>query len=191
MANHAERIDARVTIVTLMLREDHQKLKQLFDRFHESTAQNERRSIVTEALGALEVQATLEEELIYPAWRERLDEQDVMDEALEEHHVIHLLITELKTMSPWDARSDAKFTVLSEHVKRHMKEEEGKIFPQAEQAVLDWEQLTKQVLQRRQTLEHKELWLFGVPVAFNIGGTACSTRAVHPADRTALKRGIG
>lgn len=178
MANHAERIDARVTIVTLMLREDHQKLQQLFDQFHETTNTNEKRNIVTETLAALEVHATLEEELIYPTWRECLDEQDVMDEALEEHHVIHLLIKELKTMRPWDARYDAKFTVLSEHVKRHMKEEERKIFPRAEQVDLNWERLTKQVLQRRQSLEHKELWLFGMPVLFNARETACTTRAV-------------
>ena len=178
MANHAERIDARVTIVTLMLREDHQKLKQLFDQFHEAATINEKRSIVTEALTALEVHATLEEELIYPAWQERLGEQCLWDEALQEHHVIRLLIKELKTMSPSDARYDAKFTVLSEHVKRHMKEEEGKIFPQAEKADLDWEPLTRQVLQRRQSLEHKELWLCGVPVLFNTRETACSTRAV-------------
>ena len=35
--------------------------------------------------------------LIYPTIRQHLDEVDVMDEALEEHHVAHVLINELKT----------------------------------------------------------------------------------------------
>ena len=128
---------------------------------------NEKRDIVTAALAALEVHATLEEELIYPAWREHVDEQDLMDEAREEHHVVHLLIKELKNMDPEDERYDAKFTVLREQVQHHMKEEEGKMFPRAEKADLDWERLTKHVMQRRQSLEQKPLWLLGVPVIVN------------------------
>jgi hypothetical protein len=31
MANHAQTIEARVTLITLMLREDHQKVRQLLD----------------------------------------------------------------------------------------------------------------------------------------------------------------
>ncbi|MEO5631261.1 MAG: hemerythrin domain-containing protein [Nitrospiraceae bacterium] len=84
MANHAQTIEARVILITLMLREDHQKGRQLFDQFDESTNQNEKRDIVTAALAALEVHATLEEELIYPAWREHMDEQELMDEVREE-----------------------------------------------------------------------------------------------------------
>ena len=45
MANHAQTIEARVTLITLMLREDHQKGRQLFDQFDESTNQNEKRRL--------------------------------------------------------------------------------------------------------------------------------------------------
>ena len=54
-----------------------------------------------------------------------------MDEALEEHHVVHLLIAELKKMKPNSEGFDAKFTVLGESVKRHIKEEEGEMLPKA------------------------------------------------------------
>ena len=37
MANHENAIDARGTFITLMLREDHQKLKELFDQFGKTT----------------------------------------------------------------------------------------------------------------------------------------------------------
>ena len=66
MANHENAIDARATFITLMLREDHQKLKELFDQFGKTTNKSEKRNIVTAAIAALEVHATLEEELIYP-----------------------------------------------------------------------------------------------------------------------------
>jgi hemerythrin superfamily protein len=170
MANHGNTIDARATLVTLMLREDHQKLKQLFDQFNESTNRREKLDIVTAAITALEVHATLEEELIHPAWKEDVDEQS-LTEALAQHHVVDLLIEELKKMDPEDERYNAKFIVLSEHVTHHIKEEEEKIFPQAEKANLDWDRLTKQVIERRQRLERKTLWLLGVPVIVSSRGT--------------------
>jgi len=164
MANHGNAIDARETLITLMLREDHQKVNQLFDQFSETTNQNEKRDIVTAVIETLEVHEKLEEELIYPAWQEHVDEQSLMDKALEEHRVVHLLIKELKNQDPENARYNASFRVLRRTIEHHIKEEEGKIFPQAKKADLDWERLTKQVMQWRQSLDQKPLWLLGVPV---------------------------
>ena len=178
MANHENAIDARGTFITLMLREDHQKLKELFDQFGKTTNKNEKRNIVTAAIAALEVHATLEEELIYPAWQEHVDEHGLTDESLAEHHVVHLLINELKEINPEDERYNAKFTVLSEHVTHHIKEEEGKMFLQAEKADVDWDRLTKHVIERRQSLEQKTLWLLGVPVIVSARETVFATRRV-------------
>lgn len=178
MATHGNTIDARATLITLMLREDHQKVKQLFNQFKESTNTNEKLDIVTAAITALEVHATLEEELIYPAWKEHVDEQSLTDEAFAEHHVAHLLIKELKNTNPEDESYLTKFTTLSEHVTHHIEEEEGKMFRQAEKADLDWDQLTKQVIERRQSLEQKTLWLLGVPVIVSARETVSATRRV-------------
>jgi hemerythrin superfamily protein len=178
MANHAQTIEARATLITLMLREDHQKITQLFDQFDHTTNINEKREIVTTVCAALEVHANLEEKLIYPAWRAHVDEQDLMDEALKEHQGIHVLINALTHMDPEDERYEATCTVLREQVTHHINEEEGKMFPQAEKAELDWERLTTHVVQRRQRLEHKPLWLLGVPVRVSARETGCATRAV-------------
>ena len=55
--------------------------------------------------------AKLEESVIYPAIRNEIDDDKVMDEALEEHHVAHVLLNELKRMKGND-RYEAKFKVL-------------------------------------------------------------------------------
>jgi hemerythrin superfamily protein len=178
MANHESAIDARATFITLMLREDHQKLKELFDQFGTTTNNTDKRDIVTAAIAALEVHATLEEELIYPAWQEYVDEQGLTDEALAEHHAVHVLIKELKEINPEDEGYNAKFTVLSERVKHHIKQEEAKMFPQAEKADLDWDRLTKHVIERRQRLEQKPLWILGVPVIVSARETVAATRGV-------------
>ena len=72
-----------------------------------------------------------------------------MDEALEENHVVHLLIGELKKMRQDDDRFDAKFTVLAENVRHHIKEEEGEMFPQLEESDLDWAYLAEKATEAR------------------------------------------
>jgi hypothetical protein len=79
-----------------------------------------------------------------------------MDEALEEHHVAHTLMNELKRMSPSDDRYDAKFTVLGENIKHHVKEEEGSMFPEAEKADLNWEELAQQAMERKEALKARQ-----------------------------------
>ena len=53
-----------------------------------------------------------------------MKEEDLMDEALEEHHVVHGVIGELKKMKPGDEHYDANVTVLGDLCRHHMKQEE-------------------------------------------------------------------
>jgi hemerythrin superfamily protein len=135
-----------------MLKQDHAKVKELFDQFQEEENSRTKRQIVQETLQELEVHAKLEETLIYPTIRQHMDEEDVMDEALEEHHVAHVLINELKRMSPSDDRYEAKFKVLGESIKHHVKEEEGTMFPKAEDVEVDWEELSQKAIERKEVL---------------------------------------
>ncbi len=141
--------------VTDMLREDHKKVKGLFEEFEHADDTKTKQRIVETALIELGIHAKLEEELIYPAMRSEIDDDDLMDEALEEHHVVHGLIGELKKMKPGDDRYDAKFTVLAENVRHHIKEEESEMFPKAEDCEIDWEALCSQVVKRKEQLMAK------------------------------------
>lgn len=146
---------AQATQVTDMLRKDHKKVKDLFKKFEKTTKAQEKQQIVETALMDLEVHAELEEKLIYPAIRPKMKDEDLMDEALEEHHVVHAVIGELKKMKPGDERYDAKFTVLGELCKHHIKEEEEEMLPKAEKQDIDWESLHEQVMQRKEQLMEK------------------------------------
>ena len=88
-------------------------------------------------LAALEVHTTLEEELFYPAVKQKTDRdgKDLVAEALEEHHVVTTLMAELKGLDPADERYDAKFKVLMETVTHHIEEEEGEMFPEAKEVL--------------------------------------------------------
>ena len=139
-----------------LLREDHQKVKDLFQHF-EGMDSGDKREIVTTTLHELAIHTTVEEEIFYPAARKALEETDeetdLIDEAWEEHHVVKLLAAELKKMRASDKRYDAKFTVLAESVKHHIEEEEGELFPKLEGHLDD--NLGEKMIARKEKLQKR------------------------------------
>jgi hemerythrin superfamily protein len=136
-----------------MLKKDHAKVKQLFEDFEKTRDNRTKKRIMEETLLELEVHAKVEEKLIYPAIRAKIDADKIMDEALEEHHVAHMLINELKRGQDDNGRHEAKFKVLGESIKHHIKEEEGTLFPEAEKADLDWEALEQKARKQKAALK--------------------------------------
>ena len=61
-------------------------------------------------------------------------ESDVL-EAIEEHHVVKVLLRELEDLDAAHERFDAKVTVLMENVRHHVKEEEQELFPEVRDAI--------------------------------------------------------
>jgi hemerythrin-like domain-containing protein len=139
-----------------MLRDDHRKVKQLFDEFEHAEESQAREQIVENTVRQLEVHAALEEEIFYPAAEKQIDQKESIDEAREEHHVVKLLIGELKRMSAEEERYDAKYKVLSESVKHHIEEEESELFPKLE-GKLDAEELGTEMETRKQELQRQPL----------------------------------
>ncbi len=164
-----------------MLQKDHQKVKDLFEQFEQADDARTKRRIMTETIQELEVHAKLEETLVYPAIRRELDDEKVMDEALEEHHVAHVLLNELKRMkgSTTD-RYEAKFKVLGESIKHHVKEEEGTMFPKAEKVDLDWEALAEKAMTRKEALLARQ--------SSGQGRSAKTRRRVHNGGRRGRTR---
>lgn len=133
-----------------MLKEDHTKVKEIFEKFEaEDTPEDEKRTLAEQALTELTIHAELEEKLFYPAVRAKVDDSDLMDEALEEHHVAKLLIKELVDSGLRGERFEAKFIVLAESVKHHIEEEEGEMLPKAQKSGLDFEQLGEQMMEKK------------------------------------------
>jgi hemerythrin superfamily protein len=119
-----------------LLKDDHEKVKKLFDQFEQGKSESARVNAARKAIMELEVHAEIEEKIFYPAFREqsKADDADgVFREATEEHHVQHLLIGELKKMQDDDPEFEAKFTVLAENVRHHIQEEESEMLPEAKE----------------------------------------------------------
>ncbi|NML18824.1 hemerythrin domain-containing protein [Azohydromonas sp. G-1-1-14] len=97
--------------------------------------------------------AQLEEELLYPAARQALGRNDLIEEAKVEHASARDLIKQIQGMDPSEELYDAKVKVLGEYTKHHVQEEENELIPQLQQkGGLDLSALGRQMMTRRQEL---------------------------------------
>jgi hypothetical protein len=134
-----------------ILKRDHDTVKDLFHQFENAKGHAEKKKIVAQALEELKIHAAIEEEIFYPTVRAEL-EKDMMNEADEEHHVAKVLIAELEKMTGTEDHYDAKFTVLSENVRHHIKEEESEMLPVARKLDIDFDALGERLMQRKDQL---------------------------------------
>ena len=140
-----------------LLKDDHRKVKKLFREFEAAgdRAYQTKRRIAEQVFAELEVHSRLEEEIFYPAVAATAnkDGKELVAEGIEEHHVVDVLINELKALEPEDEQFDAKFKVLTENVEHHIEEEEGEMLPDAEKKLgREVEQLGERMQQRREEL---------------------------------------
>ncbi len=134
-----------------LLKEDHDRVQDLFDQFEAAKSRAAKLKIVRAALTELKVHAAIEEELFYPAVRKPVG-KEIMNEADEEHHVAKLLIAELDGMDGSESHFDAKFHVLAENVRHHIKEEEDEMLPKAKGVKVDFEGLAEKMTRRKERL---------------------------------------
>jgi hemerythrin superfamily protein len=138
-----------------LLKADHKKVKGLFKDYEKTDNTREKKKIAGQVFHELEVHSKIEEEIFYPAYRKKADEEgkELTAEAVQEHHVVDVLIQEMKAMSSVDETFDAKFKVLTENVEHHIEEEEGEMFPDAKKTLgKDVETLGAKMEQRKQEL---------------------------------------
>ena len=125
---------------TTMLKEDHDRVRDLFKRYDDlgDRASAEKQRIASEVCRELMIHARLEEKVFYPAcMKGKKDAERIVRESVEEHKIVKTLIAEIGRLSPGDAQFDAKVTVLKENVEHHAKEEEDDLFPEAEDLLDD------------------------------------------------------
>ena len=120
-----------------LIKRDHQTVEQLFREYEQAgdRAVKTKQRLVEEITRELEVHAAIEEEILYPALeaKARKEGQELVHEAVEEHHLVKILLGELGGLDPDDEAFDAKVQVLMENVRHHVEEEESELLPQAEE----------------------------------------------------------
>ena len=174
-----------------MLTEDHNKVKALFKQFEklkeQDDADEEISDLVAQICAELTIHSTIEEEIFYPAMREAIDDDDLLDEADVEHASAKELIGQLESMSPGDDHYDAKVVVLGEYIDHHVKEEEGEMFPMARKADMDLDALGKKLRERKGELESAPARATR-RTSRTATKSAASTNGRRPAAKTAARK---
>ncbi len=134
-----------------MLKQDHRAVDALFTEFS-SADEEELSSLAERACQLLTVHAQIEEEILYPAAKEAIedDEQrELVNEAQVEHASVKELIAKIEDMAPDDEDFRATVKVLGEYVKHHVKEEESELFPVLKKTGLDLKSMGRELLDRK------------------------------------------
>jgi len=123
-----------------LLKEDHQKVKKILEELEKTTERGAktRQELFGKLMAELTVHEKIEEEIFYPAVKERAETKKVEEliaESYEEHHFVDTIAAEIK-QTPFEAEEwGAKFKVMKENIEHHaIEEEEGKLFPKVRRA---------------------------------------------------------
>jgi hypothetical protein len=138
-----------------LLKADHRKVEQLFEKFESARGAEQKQSLAEQICTELTVHTIIEEEIFYPACKEKIEDDDLVEESFVEHDGAKVLVAEIEAGSPDEEFYDAKVSVLSEMIKHHVKEEEKRsegLFAKAREAGLDMEELGARIKTRKEQL---------------------------------------
>ena len=120
-----------------LLKADHRAVEKLFAQFEKARDDDRRKALADRICLELRVHMRIEEEIFYPASREQLKNDDIVDEALVEHAAARDLMDEIEAMRPGEELYDAKMIVLEEQIEHHVDEEEEDYFPKVRKTGMD------------------------------------------------------
>jgi hemerythrin superfamily protein len=126
-------LDAISPDITTMIRVDHSHVLALFRRFSRSASVRRKEAIAANACLALEIHATLEEEIFYPALREAGGRSEALARSVSAHDEMRTLIRTIRAMTPGEAGYDETFCSLMRIVLHHVADEESVVLTEAEQ----------------------------------------------------------
>jgi hemerythrin superfamily protein len=141
-----------------LLTADHNRVRGLFTRFraaHDEERTEEMIELAAKIFQELEVHTTIEEEIFYPDVHDQDGEvAEIVDEGIQEHHVVKVLMEELPQVEAGSDEWVAKMMVLIENVEHHAEEEEKEMFPpvRSERDGAALEQLAAQMEERKASL---------------------------------------
>jgi hemerythrin superfamily protein len=114
-----------------LLKEDHDRVRQLFSRFRSSQDQAEHRKLFEQIKKDLETHSHIEETVFYPAAQEFDELEDLVDESFEEHNEVADLLDEIDELNEESEDIRDKMAELIQSVEQHAQKEENEMFSKA------------------------------------------------------------
>ena len=118
--------------VTDMIRFDHSHVLVTFHQYTTTSKTSVKKALAETICDALEIHATLEEEIFYPVIRRLNPNEPVIDKSEPEHDEMRRMIAELRETKASDQRHDTLVHELMRDVMHHVADEETVLLPEAE-----------------------------------------------------------
>ena len=142
---------------------DHRKVQALFAEFQAKRGRipvHEKFELVRKACAELLLHFAVEEGFFYPAVREAIHDDSVMDEAWDEHESAKSIIVMLGNIPPDDPMFDSKVRALAEQIDHHIQDEEAVMFPKVLVSELDLVAVGRELLGAKNDMRAR----YGMPI---------------------------
>jgi len=135
-----------------LLKADHREVERLFRDFQKAAGDERKMQLAGKICTAFMVHAQIEEELVYPTSRDFLKDDEIVNEAVVEHHAAKDLVEQIRGMRASDEMFDARMQVLQEQIEHHVKEEETEYFPRLQKSDMDLKSIGREITARKKEL---------------------------------------
>src|SRR5438874_3179292 len=140
-----------------LLKQDHNNVRALLKKLESAEEGDERLELFSQIENELKVHTQIEEEIFYPAFHQSAEgekDEHLYYEAVEEHHVVDMVLPEVRDTDENSDEFAAKAKVLKDLVEHHAEEEETQMFPKARKLMdsSELKELGQQLEQRKMEL---------------------------------------
>jgi hemerythrin-like domain-containing protein len=152
--------------VLALLKQDHEKVKELLSQLEETTSRGvkRRQELLNKIADEVRLHAHVEETLFYPAFRDAgstNEDEKIFLEAAEEHRLVHEMLPEIEDTDPATELFSARAKVLKDLIEHHAEEEEKEMFKRARELMSAEERkaLGERIEERKQAVKQEGMSL--------------------------------
>ncbi len=112
------------TVIDIII-DDHNEVKDLFNQIESTTDTDAVQNLTSAAIAELVRYSVAEEQYLYPAMREHLDDGDsLVDHEIDEHAEAEQTMKDIERLDADDPQYRTKISTLMQEIRHHIQEEE-------------------------------------------------------------------
>jgi hemerythrin superfamily protein len=117
-----------------VIKHDHNEVEQRFLQFEAGTGDPD--EVVGDIVRLLSVHAAMEEQMLYPVVRAKVEGGgEIADHAIEEHQQVKRELADIEKLEVGSGELNTRMTALISTVRHHVEEEEGELLPKLQSSV--------------------------------------------------------
>lgn len=118
-----------------LIKADHRLVESLFSEIENAEDTHKLYDSFNQLYEVLNVLAEVEKQVFYPAIRNCIDIENLVDAAQKEQNEAKQMLEDVSSLSPTSAEFKAKIRELKQAIQHHIQEEENEVFSQVRQCM--------------------------------------------------------